>query len=215
MFLVAFIGGCFVGAIFGGAYTHALANIYCDVPPNGGSSVRFGLSKACNVVCYSLILLAILTVLAVILFFAFSRILAAIIFFVLVVVLITLMIAAVPSIVVEGKPPFGAILRSWNLSKKIFCNIFFTIFLSNVMQVIVLSIINALPEFLAVILHLGLNVFVMTFCPILPFVLYMSARIRFEGTTKGSLQEQLGIGAHETALETGIHIYDKLNEPSS
>eukprot|EP00979_Chaetoceros_neogracilis_P003918 scaffold687_cov288-Chaetoceros_neogracile.AAC.10 len=114
-----------VGSIFAGAFCHAIAEIYTGVAPSPGNSVRKGMEKMWKVFLFQLILfclvilLFIITVAASIGIFIWENkpnlfvvILGYFSFLIGMVLMTTFLVAAIPTIIVEGKNPIEA-LRSF------------------------------------------------------------------------------------------------------
>lgn len=103
-----------------------------------------------------------------------------------------LLMAAVPSIIVENKSPSAAFGRSWKLCKRSCCYIYCSIFGYFVVLMVISCIINLLPDSLALLLNFCINIATMPLLHILSFVLYMSLRITSENLKLDDLRDEIG-----------------------
>lgn len=200
-----------VSSIFAGAFYHALAEIYTGITPSPNKSIRHGLDKMWNVYFFQLLislligLIMFVTLVAPIGFQAWKNpddshfeaiILCFVLFITFMVLLSTVMVAAIPAIVVEGKSAVQAFHRSLNLCKSFICFIYCSQFCYALVLMISMVLINLildqLPAILGLIGHLALQIATTTMAPILCFVLYMSMRIRSEHITQGELADEIG-----------------------
>jgi len=143
-----------VGSIFAGAFCHAIAEIYTGVAPSPVNSVRKGMEKMWKVFLFQLILfclvllLFIITVVASGIFFSEDTLNVAVVilgyfaFLVGLVLMITFLVAAIPTIIVEGKNPVEALKRSFHLCKDFFFFVFCSIFCFHVGLFIVFLLTN-------------------------------------------------------------------------
>jgi uncharacterized integral membrane protein len=172
-----------VGSIFAGAFCHAIAEIYTGVAPSPVNSVRKGMEKMWKVFLFQIILsilvllLFIITVAASVGIFMwednpnlFVVILGYFSFLIGMVLMTTFLVAAIPTIIVEGKNPIEALRRSYHLCKDFFFFIFCTISCYNVglfiVVVIIFLILGQLPDFLNIIGHLVMNIATYTIAPL-------------------------------------------------
>jgi len=199
---------CLIAAVFAGAFTHTLAEIYAGGTPTLGKSLRHGMGNMCNLFTYHI--LYILAITGLCFFIGIPTFMLAfgndqphfgVIFLgylVLIVVLPALVVivssgltAAIPSIVVEKKTAVQAFGRSWALCKNFICFIFCCQFSYNLVVFIVTIVINLvldhLPGFLSVIGHLCVYILSSSIAPVVGFVLYMSVRIRTDNITQEDL----------------------------
>jgi len=198
-----------VSSVFTGAMYHAAAEVYAGDNPTASKSIGYGWAKKWQVYLYSLLLCCLI-------FLGFGIFIKALliilshgdkgeinlggifllitVFIILLNVFSAMLVAAVPSIVVESKSPIAAFKRSWNLCKGSICYIYCSIFGFAISGMVLGSLINILPQFLAVPIHLCLNIAVAVLSPLLCFVLYMSLRISSENVTKDELRSEIGNG---------------------
>jgi len=172
-----------VGSIFAGAFCHAIAEIYTGVAPSPVNSVRKGMEKMWKVFLFQIILsilvllLFIITVAASVGIFMwednpnlFVVILGYFSFLIGMVLMTTFLVAAIPTIIVEGKNPIEALRRSYHLCKDFFFFIFCSIFCFHagllIVMVILFLILGQLPYFLNIIGHLVVNMATSTIAPL-------------------------------------------------
>ena len=174
----------FVSSIFAGAFYHALAEIYTGITPSPNKSIRHGLDKMWNVYFFQLLislligLIMFVTLVAPIGFLAWKNpddshfeaiILGFVLFITFMVLLSTVMVAAIPAIVVEGKLAIQAFHRSLNLCKSFICFIYcsqicYTLVLM-ISMVLINLILDQLPAILGLIGHLALQIATTTIAP--------------------------------------------------
>jgi len=200
--IIAIITISLVMSTFVGAMTHSAAEAYSGNTPEACKSIRFGWSRKWQIYFYQIIasfvfiVVYICSILVAVKinrgFVYFVIILAVIAFFIF---FVTVLVAVIPAIIVEGKSSIGAIRRSYDLSQGEFCFIFCTNFCFQVslfVSVIVINkILNILPDVIAILVHLGINILVSVVSPMLPFVIYMSIRIRNENCSRDDLCQEL------------------------
>lgn len=198
-----------VNSVFTGAMFHAAAEVYAGDNPTASKSIGYGWAKKWQVYMYSLLLSCIIFLGFGIFFKAFLAILShgddgevnvggifllVMVFIILLNILGVTLVAAVPSIVVESKSPIAAFKRSWNLCKGSICYIYCSIFGYTISVIVLVSLVNILPQFLAAPSHLCLNIAMSVLGPLLCFVLYMSIRISSENVSKDELRTEIGNG---------------------
>ena len=173
-----------VSSIFAGAFYHALAKIYTGIAPCPKQSIRHGLGEMWSVYFFYLLLslliglILFVTLVAPIGFQAWKNpddphfraiILGSFLFIIIMVLLCTVMVAAIPAIVVEGKSAVQAFHRSLNLCKNFMCFIFCSILCYTLVLMISMVLINLildqLPAILGLIGHLALQIAITTFAP--------------------------------------------------
>eukprot|EP00979_Chaetoceros_neogracilis_P003919 scaffold687_cov288-Chaetoceros_neogracile.AAC.11 len=197
-----------VGSIFAGAFCHAIAEIYTGVAPSPVNSVRKGMEKMWKVFLFQLILsflvllLFIITVVpSVDIFLREDQpnvaviILGYISFSVGMVLMITFLVAAIPTIIVEGKNPVEALKRSYHLCKDFFFFIFCSISCFNAGLFIVMRQLSQQPIITCSYFLKSLQV-----------VLYMAMRIRSEQYTMDELAGDIGTGTSYTIV---VEMHDK------
>jgi len=172
-----------VGSIFAGAFCHAIAEIYTGVAPSPVNSVRKGMEKMWKVFLFQIILSILVLLLFIITIAAsvgiliwedkpnpFVVILGYFAFLVGMVLMTTFLVAAIPTIIVEGKNPIEALRRSYHLCKDFFFFIFCSIFCFHagllIVMVILFLILGQLPYFLNIIGHLVVNMATSTIAPL-------------------------------------------------
>jgi len=199
----------FVASIFVGALNHFVAEIYTGGTPSVSRSLAYGWEKKWKVYVFQvLLMLAVLAIIVVdvgIPAAAGHAILGCAIAVVMLVIMSTVLLGAVPAIVVENKTPIDAFHRSYNLCKNYFCFIFCNQFMFNVI-VLVFSIVNNLalakaPAVVSFIVYFLINVIMFSIGPILVMVLYMSIRIRSEQLTGQELSDVLLCGGYECLIQ--------------
>jgi hypothetical protein len=210
MYLLWAIVLSLVDSIYKGAMTHAIADIYAGNSPTLKGSIGVGWAHKWKIYLFSLLQAGIFTAalfvtIGIPMSFGIvdlivdhpvgAMVVGLVVFFIVMILVGMLMLGAIPSIVVEGKSPIEAIVRSWKLCKShvcfIFCNwLGFQVVMICLMVVIDL-ILNELPAALKVLGHLVVNVVSMTIGPILVFVLYMSVRIRSENLIQEKFTREL------------------------
>ena len=146
-----------VSSIFAGAFYHALAKIYTGIAPCPKQSIRHGLGEMWSVYFFYLLislligLILFVTLVAPIGFQAWKNpddphfgaiILGSFLFYIFVGLLCTVMVAAIPAIVVEGKSAVQAFHRSLNLCKNFKCFIFCSILCYILVLIISMMLIN-------------------------------------------------------------------------
>ena len=173
-----------VSSIFAGAFYHALAKIYTGIAPCPKQSIRHGSGKMWSVYFFHLLLslliglILFVTLVAPIGFQAWKNpddphfraiILGSFLFIIIMVLLCTVMVAAIPAIVVEGKSAVQAFHRSLNLCKNFMCFIFCSILCYTLVLMISMVLINLildqLPAILGLIGHLALQIATTTIAP--------------------------------------------------
>jgi len=204
IFVLFFISISLINSLFGGAYIHTLAEAYVGNLPSFTNSIRHGRKKMwsvfCFVILFSLAVAAIIIIpLAILLlikfnpFLVFLTILAVLIG---VVIFSSLMIGAVPSIVIENKTSTQAFQRSYDLCKSYIGFIFCTVFCYQILLMVVATLVNlildSLPDFVSIVGHLMVQLILSAISPIMNFVLYMSVRVQSENTTKEDLSSDIG-----------------------
>jgi len=141
----------FVGSIFTGAFCHAVAEIYTGITPSPVNSVRKGIEKIKKVYLFQLILFSF--VLLLILFTVVAPIcipdtnflvtfLGLLSCWVAMISIPTLLVAGIPTIIVEGKEPVEALKRSFHLCKDFFFFIYCSQFCFHIVLVIVVVMIK-------------------------------------------------------------------------
>ena len=141
----------FVGSIFTGAFCHAVAEIYTGITPSPVNSVRKGIEKIKKVYLFQLILFSF--VLLLILFTVVAPIcipdtnflvtfLGLLSCWVAMISIPTLLVAGIPTIIVEGKEPVEALKRSFYLCKDFFFFIYSSQFCFHNALVIVVVMIK-------------------------------------------------------------------------
>jgi len=208
-----------VVSTFVGAMAHTVAEAYSGDTPKACKSIRFGWSHKWQIYIYQIITLFVLFVVLVssifvgiasdngfVYFLIMLAVLAFIIFFG------TVMVAAIPVIIVEGKSSIGAIRRSYDLCKGEFCFIFCTVVCLQLSLLVLLIVINMIlsifPDVIAILGHLGINILLPVMGPVLTFVLYISIRIRNENYTRDDLCQELS-GHAATAKELKLGAYKR------
>jgi len=200
--IIAMITISLVMSTFVGAMTHTAADAYNGDTPGACKSIRFGWSRKWQIYFYTIIasfvffvvlFCSILVGVKINSFFVYFLIMLAVIAFII--LNVTVLVTVIPAIIVEGKSSIGAIRRSYDLSQGEFCFIFCTNFcflLSLfVLSIVVDGILSILPIVIALLAHLGFNILVFAVCPIIPFVIYMSIRIRNENYSRDDLYQEL------------------------
>jgi len=192
-----------VTSTFVGAMTHAAAEAYSGDTPEACKSIRFGWYHKWQIYIYQILVLFLVFAVFMCPFLLFIAsdsswfgfvltMLAAIAF---ITFFVTVMVAAIPAIIVEGKSSTAAIRRSYDLCKEEFCficcNNFCTTFLYIVLMIVMDKILSIFPAVIAILLHLGINILTSIMLSMLPFVLYMSIRIRNENYTREDLCKEL------------------------
>lgn len=203
-FILSFFNSVFTGAMF-----HAAAEVYAGDNPTASKSIGYGWAKKWQVYMYSLLLFCIIFlgfgIFFEVLLTIFSHgdvldvnvggiFLLVMVFIILLNILNATLVAAVPSIVVESKSPIAAFKRSWNLCKGSICYIYCSMFGYFISLMVLMKLLNILPQFLAVPSHLCLNIAMSVLSPLLCFVLYMSIRISSENVSKDELRSEIGNG---------------------
>ena len=173
-----------VSSIFAGAFYHALAEIYTGITPSPNKSIRHGLDKMWNVYFFQLLislligLIMFVTLVAPIGFLAWKNpddshfeaiILGFVLYITFMVLLSTVMVAAIPAIVVEGKSAVQAFHRSLNLCKSFICFIYCSqicyALVLMISMVLINLILDQLPAILGLIGHLALQIATTTMAP--------------------------------------------------
>jgi hypothetical protein len=172
-----------VSSIFAGAFYHALAEIYTGIAPSPNKSIRHGLDKMWNVYFFQLLISLLIglslfvTLVATIGFllawkpaaFLETIILGFVLYITFMVLLSTVMVAAIPAIVVEGKSAVQAFHRSLNLCKSFICFIYCSQICYALVLIISMVLINLildqLPAILGLIGHLALQIVTTTIAP--------------------------------------------------
>jgi len=198
----------FIMTIFGNAMIYAATDIYTGVSPSISNSLSKGCKKLCHVFTFQCILGLVIGVayILIVILPAYAKggagmlFLTHIIYLLFVTVLYSVMIAGVPSIVVEGQSPLSAFSRSWNLCKSsiyfIFCSIFCFHVLLSISNIIIKVIqLNTTGFILAIflLLHFVMMVVMSSLGLILSVVLYFSIRVRSEGYTQTELSSEHGV----------------------
>jgi len=227
-----------VSSIFKGAFTHALAEIYAGAVPSVKKSITHGMGKMCSLFSYcilfSLMFIAVaLVTLGTTVVPAIAKyvqgealnpgliFIGILLFFVAVALLVAVTVAAVPSIVVEGKSATQSIKRSWSLCKDYVCFILCCCFSLNIILFLatipINIILNALPDSITFIGQSIVNILKASIAPILGFVLYMSVRIRAEDVTQEQIANEIDsnvplVHAVELKVESrdGKAVYENL-----
>ena len=165
----------FVSSIFAGAFYHALAEIYTGITPSPNKSIRHGLDKMWNVYFFQLLVSLLIGLSLFVPFVATigylqlawkptfeTIILGFVLYITFMVLLSTVMVAAIPAIVVEGKSAVQAFHRSLNLCKSFICFIYCSQFCYALVLMISMVLINLildqLPAILGLIGHLALQI---------------------------------------------------------
>mmetsp|Transcript_27124 Transcript_27124/g.40166 ORF Transcript_27124/g.40166 Transcript_27124/m.40166 type:complete len:334 (+) Transcript_27124:53-1054(+) len=192
-----------VSSIYTGAMTHAIADIYAGNSPSISLSIGVGWAHKWKIYLFSLLLsfalAAVLFVtIGISMSFGSGVIVELVVFFIVLTVLVgTLMLGAVPSIVVEGKSPIEAFFRSWNLCKSHVCFIFCSCLgfwaVIDFVMVFIYLILYQFPVALTAF-NIVVSVGIMPIGTILVFALYMSIRIRSENLTQQMLTQELSNG---------------------
>ena len=170
-----------VSSIFAGAFYHALAEIYTGITPSPNKSIRHGLDKMWNVYFFQLLVSLLIglslfvTLVSTIGFLlawrpAFETIILGFVLYITFMVLLsTVMVAAIPAIVVEGKSAVQAFHRSLNLCKSFICFIYCSqicyALVLMISMVLINLILDQLPAILGLIGHLALQIAITTFAP--------------------------------------------------
>ena len=170
-----------VGSIFAGAFCHAIAEVYAGNTPSPSKSLSRGGSRVWSVFLYQLLFGLIVTgifLLTVVLPIGiempdFKNIglifLGVLVFIACLIYFPSVMVAATPSIVVEGQTSLRALERSWQLCKGnvgfIFCSKFCFSVVSFIVQLILNVFLGYLPDVLTGIGHLLVQVVLMSVVP--------------------------------------------------
>jgi hypothetical protein len=174
-----------VSSIFAGAFYHALAEIYTGIAPSPNKSIRHGLDKMWNVYFFQLLIslligLSLFVTLVATWTIGFllawkpaafleTIILGFVLYITFMVLLSTVMVAAIPAIVVEGKSAVQAFHRSLNLCKSFICFIYCSQICYALVLIISMVLINLildqLPAILGLIGHLALQIVTTTIAP--------------------------------------------------
>ena len=170
-----------VSSIFAGAFYHALAEIYTGITPSPNKSIRHGLDKMWNVYFFQLLVSLLIglslfvTLVSTIGFLlawrpAFETIILGFVLYITFMVLLsTVMVAAIPAIVVEGKSAVQAFHRSLNLCKSFICFIYCSqicyALVLMISMVLINLILDQLPAILGLIGHLALQIATTTMAP--------------------------------------------------
>jgi len=196
----------FIMTIFGNAMIFAATDTYTGVLPSISNSLSKGCKKLCHVFTFQCILGLVIgvTYILIVILPAFAKGSAAILFLthivylVFVSVLYSVMVAGVPSIVVEDQSPLSAFSRSWNLCKSSICFIFCSIFCFHILLSISNLIMNVIQLnttgfilYIFLLLHFAMMVVLSSLGLILHVVLYFSIRVRSEGYTQTALSSEL------------------------
>jgi len=215
LIVIAMISLSSVMCTFVGAMAHTAAEAYSGDTPEACKSIRFGWSHKLQIYIFQIITLFVLFVVLVcsifvgiasangfVCFLIMLAVLAFIIFFG------TVMVAVIPAIIVEGKSSIDAIRRSYDLCQGEFWFIFCTNFCIQLSLIVLLiaihTILKILPDVIAILVNLGINILVSVMSPMLPFVIYMSIRIRNENYTRDDLCQELpGTAPIAKATELG------------
>lgn len=200
--VIAMISFSAVMSTFVGAIAHTAAEAYSGDTPEACKSIRFGWSRKWQIYIYQIIASFVFFVVLVcsifvgvaignglVNFLIICAVLAFIIFFV------TVLVQVIPAIIVEGKSSIGAIRRSYDLCQGEFWFIFCTSFCVQlsllVLSRVINTILNILPDVIAILVYLGITILVSIMRPMLPLVIYMSIRIRNENYTRDELCQEL------------------------
>lgn len=187
-------------SVFVGAFNHVVAEVYTGGSPSVSRSLAYGWGQKWKVYIFQLILsLAVLGILLVDIGIPAAAghgvVLGFIVALGMLVALSTLLLGAVPSIVVENKSPIDAFKRSYNLCKDYFCFIFCNQFTFNALSFVFMIAINMLldkaPAVISLLVHFLINIVLVSIGPCLVMVLYMSIRIRSEQLTGQELSDEL------------------------
>lgn len=223
MYILLVVAATFVSSIFTGALTHAVAEVYTGGSPSTSRSLAYGWQQKLKVYVFQVLLsLAVLAILLVDVGIPASAhsykgiFIGLIIAIVMLVSMGTVLLGAIPAIVVENKNPVDAFKRSWNLCKDYFCFIFCNNFIYHIMVFAFMIAINKMltnaPALISMIIHFLVNVTTSSIAPIFVFVLYMSIRIRSEQVTGQELSDEL---SDIVPIANAIEMMDDYNDNDS
>jgi len=194
--------------IFGNAIMYAATDTYSGALPGVLSSLGKGCKKFCHVFTFQCILGLVFGVIYVLIVFLPTKaakasteiyiyILTAIIYLIICCVLYSVMIAGVPSIIVENHSPFSAFSRSWNLCKSSICFIFCSIIWFPVLVLVAVWITydiqektNGATTYFSMFAPFGIFAVLSSGAVILHVVLYFLMRVRSEGYTQAVLSSE-------------------------
>lgn len=195
VFIIMMVAISFAASVFTGSQTHAVGEIYAGNTPDFRTSFERGWARKWTVLAYQIlygILSFSIFMVTFIIPFLFEvkhdideaggdpnninpmdlisgALLFGIITVIIFVVLSSLLAASIPAMIVENKSALQAFKRSYELCKGYICFIFCTMCCCNVLLAFVMQIANILssklPAFIAIILHLLVNVVT---CAIVP-----------------------------------------------
>ncbi len=195
VFIIMMVAISFAASVFTGSQTHAVGEIYAGNTPDFQTSFERGWARKWTVLAYQIlygILSFSIFMVTFIIPFLFEvkhdideaggdpnninpmdlisgALLFGIITVIIFVVLSSLLAAAIPAMIVENKSALQAFKRSYELCKGYICFIFCTMCCYNVLLAFVMQIANILlsklPAFIAIILHLFVNVVSCTIVP--------------------------------------------------
>jgi len=191
-----------VMSTFIGAMAHTAAEAYCGDTPEACKSIRVGWCHKWQIYIYQILILFVLF--GVFLCAIFGGVaskngaisfLVILVVFAFVIFFATVMVAAIPAIIVEGKSSTGAIRRSYDLCKGEFCFIFCNNFCLQcsalVLMIIADEILGIFPDVIAGLVHLGVTILLSITSSMLPFAIYISIRMRNENYTRDDLNREL------------------------
>lgn len=211
----------FITSVFGGAFVHAVGEIYAGNTPIVKNSLQRGWMRKWSVFGYHILLGLLDFLILLVTFFLplyidfrhletemeetgsikqsevfFPMIIAGIFSAIILGIIVILLTAAVPAIMIENKSIIASFKRSFELCKENLCLIFLTMFVFFILQQvtawIVRLIFGSLSAFLVTVATLTLKVLSWTIHPILSFVLYMTMRVRKEGLTQEEFGNEIG-----------------------
>jgi len=212
--IAAIISTSLVTSTFIGAMTHAAADAYNGDTPEAVKNIRSGLFHIWTIFFYLVLFLFLsftIFLVTIVTGIAARDNLALVILIVLsglafLFYFVTVMVGAIPSIIVEGKSFVAAISRSFHLCKGEFCFIFCNYFCAQlfllISTIIIQRIFGILPYVIALFLSVCNNFLVSILFSILPFVIYISIRIQKENFARDNLcQELSGNKSNEISTE--------------
>jgi hypothetical protein len=195
VFITMMVVISFAASVFVGSQTHAVGEIYAGNTPDFQTSFERGWARKWTVLAYQIlhgILSFSIFMVTFIIPFLFEvkhdideaggdpnninpmnllpgAFLFGVITVIIFVVLSSLLAASLPAMIVENKSALQAFKRSYELCKGYICFIFCAMFCYNVLLAIAMQIVNILlsklPAFIAIILHLLVNVVTCTIVP--------------------------------------------------
>ncbi len=168
-----------VASVFVGAFNHLVAEVYTGSSPSVSRSLSYGWGQKWKVYIFQLILsLAVLGIIIVDIGIPAALhhglVLGLILTVVMLVAMSTLLLSAIPSIIVENKTPIDAFKRSYDLCKNYFCFIFCNNFTFHIIVIVLLILMNVIldkaPAILSFIVHFLINIILVSVGP--TYVLY-------------------------------------------